>query len=492
MNIVLIEPSPSFNLYFFIAKMPLLGPLYLGTILKNAGHSVKVFKEGFTRMYDAKADILHPAIKDADVVGITTITHSSKRAYAIADAVRRQYPGKRVVMGGSHPSALPEEALSHSDCVVVGEAENVVRKVFETDLRGIIQGEKTDMDSLPPVDLSLLQDVKRNTRNRYRDIAPIMASRGCPHDCVFCSVTGMFGRKYRIRNADLVMEEVLMRYNEGYRFSFFYDDNFAANPIKTKIFLEKLIKADLDFHWSSQFSVHAAKDKELLALLKRSQCQRMYIGIESLNPEALKDYNKHQTVEEIREAISNIHDAGLKVHSMLILGADSDTKQSIKQTVRFAKDSKSDSAQFSVLYPIPGTRLYTAMKEQNRLFVDDWEYYDGSHSVIIPKNFTPLKLQKYSIRAYRSFYSRTLLHWLASHVGFFVWKCLNLDYLKHLHRVSRQMNRKAFSAMISEQYIAKLRKVGELHWLKRIGYTLKREGAKYRLGRIPEGLKETS
>lgn len=491
MNIVLVEPSPSFNLYFFIAKMPLLGPLYLGTILEKAGHSVKVFKEGYTRMYNEKTDALHPAIKDADVVGISSITHSSKRAYAIADAVKRQYPGIRVVMGGSHPSALPDEALLHADCVVVGEAENVVRKVFETDVRGIVQGEKTDMDTLPPIDLSLLQDVKRNYRNRLRDIAPIMASRGCPHDCVFCSVTGMFGRKYRIRNADLVMEEVRMRYGEGYRFSFFYDDNFAASPAKTKIFLEKLIKADLDFEWSSQFSVHAAKDRELLDLMKRAKCRRMYIGIESINPEALKDYNKSQTVEEIRSAIGNIHDAGLQVHTMLILGADSDTKESVKRTVRFARESKSDSAQFSILYPIPGTRLYTAMKEQNRLFVDDWEYYDGSHSVIIPKNFTPLKLQKFSIRAYRSFYSRTIVHWMASRMGFLIWKLMNLEYLKHLRRVSRKISRKAFDKMISEKYIEGLRRFGELHWLKRIGYALRREGAKYRLERLPEQIQET-
>ena len=465
MKIAFVEPAPKYNLYFFLGSMPLLGPLYLGTILQEAGHEVKVFKETDIRVYNSRTDTLHPDLQSADAVGITSITHSAPRAYEIADAVKRQYPEKKVIFGGSHPSALPEEAAEHGDHVVVGEAENIVREVFENPTAKIMHGSKTDLDNLPPLDLSMWQGRKRTVRNKLRDIAPIMGSRGCPFDCIFCSVTKMFGKKYRIRDADLVMEEFRMRYNEGHRFAFFYDDNFAANPTKTKILLEKMIREDLDFEWSSQFSIHVAKDKEMLDLLKRAKCRRLYLGVESVNPESLKDIQKSQTVEMIEDSLRSIKEAGLQAHSMFILGADSDTKESIKETVKFAKRSKSESAQFSVLYPIPGTQLYDNMKAQDRLFVDNWEYYDGSHSVIIPNNLTPLQLQKASIRAYRSFYrNKGFLPFLATQLGFFVWKLLNRKYMRHLRRVTRQLKREK----ITVKRLKKLKEFGSLRWLYKL------------------------
>jgi len=251
----------------------------------------------------------------------------------------------------------------------------------------------------------------------------------------------MFGRRYRIKDPDLVMDEVMMRYNEGFRSIFFYDDNFAANHEKTKIFLEKLIRADLNLKWVSQFSIHVAKDRELVDLLKRSGCNLMFIGVESINPEALKDYHKSQTVAMIKDSISTLTSSGLRVHSMFILGADSDNEETIERSIQFARDSGSWTAQFSILFPIPGTRLYDEMKEKNRIFINDWNYYDGSHSVILPKNITPVKLQKKLIHAYRSFFSTTLVRWLSSRVGFFVWKLMNREYMRYIRYVSRKLRK---------------------------------------------------
>jgi anaerobic magnesium-protoporphyrin IX monomethyl ester cyclase len=462
MKIALIEPIPRTNLYFFVGKLPLLGPLYLGTLLKQAGHEVKVFKEDFTRMYNERKDELHPYIREADIVGLTAVTHTVHRAYQIADAIKRQFPDKKVIMGGNHPSARPEEAARHCDHVVVGEAEPKVREIFENPTEKIIRGARPDINDLPILDLSILQDYKRNARSKYRDIAPMSASRGCPHDCIFCSVTQMFGRKVRVRDADLVMEEFKMRYDEGYRFAFFYDDNFAADKTKTKILLEKMIRADLDFEWSSQFDIHVARDPELLEMLKRAKCRTLWLGTESVNPESLKDYHKNQSVEMVKDSIAKIRAAGMRTHSMFILGADSDTEESIMETVRFAKECGTETAQFSVLYPIPGTELYDNLQAQNRIFVDDWKYFDGSHSVVIPKNLTPLKLQKLSIRCYRSFYrTKGLLPWLGTLAGFMVWKLLDRKYMRHLRRVSRPLTLTKLSVRRRE----KLKAFGPLNWL---------------------------
>jgi radical SAM superfamily enzyme YgiQ (UPF0313 family) len=247
MKIALVEPRFPVNVYFFLTKLPLLGNLFLGTILKNKGHQVKVFKEDMVRVYNDKTDELHQDLRSADLVGITAITHTANRAYRIADAVKRQNPKAKVIMGGPHPSALPDEALQHADQVCVGEGENVILNMVEGGgTGGIVKGSRVNMDTLPILDLSILQGYRRKHGKINMLHAPIMASRGCPHDCIFCSVTQMFGRRYRIRDADLVMEEVMTRYREGFRHAFFYDDNFAASPEKTKIFLEKLIRADLD------------------------------------------------------------------------------------------------------------------------------------------------------------------------------------------------------------------------------------------------------
>jgi anaerobic magnesium-protoporphyrin IX monomethyl ester cyclase len=440
MKIALIEPKPPINVYFFLTKLPLLGNLFLGTMLKNAGHEVKVFKEDIIPVYNVKNDSLHPFLKEADIIGITAITHTAGRAYQIADAIKRQFPAKKVILGGNHPSAVPNEALEHADQVVVGEGENVVLDVFEgRNTDRIIQGTRVNIDDVPIMDLSLLQGYGVKGLKLNMKYAPLMASRGCPHDCIFCSVTQMFGRKYRIKNADIVMEEVMMRYREGFRHGFFYDDNFAANHEKTKIFLEKLIRADLDFQWSSQFSTHVAKDIELVRMLKRAKCVTLFIGVESINPEALKDYHKSHTVQMVKDSVSSLVKEGMNVHSMFILGADSDTEKTMDKTIRFAKESGSRTAQFSILFPIPGTKLYDQMMAANRIFINDWNYYDGSHCVILPKNVSLLALQKKLIQAYRKFYSKNALWWLAAQVGFFVWKIINKKYMKYIRHFSRKL-----------------------------------------------------
>jgi radical SAM superfamily enzyme YgiQ (UPF0313 family) len=305
-----------------------------------------------------------------------------------------------------------------------------------------VQGPRPDINDVPALDLDILQGYKKKWGRRVLKYAPIMASRGCPHDCIFCSVTKMFGRRYRIKDPDLVMDEVMMRYDEGFRHLFFYDDNFAANHEKTKIFLEKLIRADLGLRWVSQFSIHVSKDRELVELLKRSGCRLMFIGVESINPEALKDYHKSQTVGMIRESIHTLTSTGLRVHPMFVLGADSDTKETIEKTIQFSRESGAFTTQFSILFPIPGTKLYDDMKEANRIFINDWNYYDGSHSVILPRNITPLELQKKLIHGYRYFFSTNLKRWLASRIGFSIWKLMNREYMRYIRYVSRKLRKK--------------------------------------------------
>jgi radical SAM superfamily enzyme YgiQ (UPF0313 family) len=176
-------------------------------------------------------------------------------------------------------------------------------------------------------------------------------------------------------------------------------------------------------------------------MLIRAKCVAMFIGVESINPDALKDYNKNQTVHMIKESISTLVESGLNVHSMFIIGADSDNAQTIDKTIQFSRESGSRTAQFSILFPIPGTQLYDQMKQSNRIYINDWTYYDGSHSVILPKNISPLRLQKKLIQAYRKFFSKRIIWGIAAYVGFFVWKILNKKYMKYIRYFTRKLKK---------------------------------------------------
>jgi len=228
-TVVFVEPRGTFNAYGYY-RFPIMGTLCLGTILKQAGHEVLVLRDGVRSIYDKEKEWLHDALTEADVVGISVITCTANRAYQIADAIRKVAPAIRIIMGGSHPTYMAEEALEHADLVVKGEAENVILDaVNDRKLIGIIQGTQVeDLNKIPFPDLSILSNQARPPR-----VTPIYTSRGCPYDCIFCNVSSTFGRKYRFRDAENVLEEISMRVFQGYRRFFFYDDNFAANHIKT-------------------------------------------------------------------------------------------------------------------------------------------------------------------------------------------------------------------------------------------------------------------
>jgi radical SAM superfamily enzyme YgiQ (UPF0313 family) len=202
------------------------------------------------------------------------------------------------------------------------------------------------MNKLPIPDLSLLDRF-----SALRTI-PVMTSRGCPFNCTFCCVTEMFGRRYRFRSTESILKELGLYQGKSV---FFCDDNFTADPKHSKELLKGIIDRGIRLkRWGAQVRVDAARDSELLDLMRRSGCAIVYIGFESINPETLKGYNKQQTVEDIREAISRFHEYGIRIHGMFVFGGDADTVDTIRQTAEFALEAQIDSVQFMTLTPFPG------------------------------------------------------------------------------------------------------------------------------------------
>ncbi len=412
MKITLIEPSaPDYHI-FSMFRMPRLGLPILGTILRDRGHQVNIFVEDLSPVdYDE--------VYRSDLVGISSITSTAPRAYAIAGQIRKK--GIPVVMGGSHVTFLPDEALEHVDYVVRGEGEETLLELVASlqdgkhfeNILGLSYRDSgsclhnpgrpliPDLDQYPYPDLSLIQGIEKVSS------IPLLISRGCPFNCSFCSVTKMFGRKYRFRNMENVIEEINLRLKsfDSPPWFFFYDDNFTANPNQTKIFLEEILRRNIKIFWTAQTRSDVVRDRELMSLMKRTNCQCLYVGLESVNPETLKLYNKRQLVDEIRQAIRIIHNYGIRIHGMFVLGSDEDDVKSIKNTTRFVKKNKIDTVQYLILTPIPGTEVYDQMKKENRLLTTEWNLYDGLHVVFQPVKMTAYQLQKEAIKAMRKFYS---------------------------------------------------------------------------------------
>lgn len=386
MKVVFIEPRASEANVYSRISMPLLGPVYLGTILKNRGHDVTVYNE----------DICAPdyARLDADLIGISILTSTARRGYEIA----KKFPREKVIVGGVHASLLPEEALRFARQVVVGEAEGVIADVAEGRRKDpIVQGFPVeDLDALPNPDFSLIRGF-----HAAPAILPISTSRGCPFDCSFCSVTKMFGRKYRFRNAENILAEMRSR---GKRSFFFCDDNFTAHPQRTRRLLDLMIK-DRIRGWVCQVRCDVARDKELMDLMARAGCGVVCIGFESINPKTLEAYKKRQSLAEIVNAIRSFHQRHIKVHGMFVLGAEDDNKRSVWETLRFAIKEKIDTLQMMILTPFPGTKVYEMLEAQKRIFTRDWSLYDGQHIVFKPKLLSARDLQFNVIRAYAKFYS---------------------------------------------------------------------------------------
>jgi len=214
----------------------------------------------------------------------------------------------------------------------------------------------------------------------------------------------MFGRGGRFRSIESVIEELKWRQPEKV---FFYDDNFAINRKRTKEMLEAMLSAGLKFKWTAQFRADVARDKELLDLMKRTDCRVTYIGFESVNPAALKEFNKRQDVDQMVEAIRRLHEYGIMIHGMFVIGADCDTVATIRETVRFALKHRIDTVQFMVLTPLPGTPYYQQMESNDRLLTRDWSLYDGAHVVYQPKQMSPHELQREMLLAMKRFYRLT-------------------------------------------------------------------------------------
>jgi radical SAM superfamily enzyme YgiQ (UPF0313 family) len=336
--------------------------------------------------------------KETDLVGITVLTVTAQRAYKIADTFRAR--GVKVILGGAHPSALPEEASQHADAVVIGEAEgiwpNVIKDFKANRLQRVYRRrQRPSLLNLPIPRRDLFAD------GAYIQKQTISTTRGCPYSCTFCSVTSFFGHTYRCRPVEEILKEIEI-FNER-RYIGFVDDNIVGNPKFAKELFSALIPYKIK--WVAQASVTIARDDELLRLAADSGCTALLIGFETLSPANLAAVGKRiNVVGEYENVIRKIHSHGIAIHGFFILGLDEDDEDVFQRTVHFAQKMRLESAQFSWPIPYPGTALYESLDKAGRLVTKDWSRYEFN-LVFEPKLMSREMLQKGRDGVWRQFYS---------------------------------------------------------------------------------------
>jgi radical SAM superfamily enzyme YgiQ (UPF0313 family) len=348
---------------------------------------------------DWEIEVIDEAVEDinpdaeADLVGISTLTLNAFHAYMIADHFRgRRIP---VLMGGMHPTAMPEEALRHADAVVVGEAEGIFGRVLldfkDRRMRGVYWGEKLpDLDKLPRPRYDLL-------RRKHRKILhSVQATRGCPHSCEFCSVTPFFGHSYRFRPVEEVLADLQASFDRSNSNRvFFVDDNIVGTADYAKELFRALVP--LRIKWGSFASVAMTQNREIMKLAEKSGCTEVLVGFESLSQTNLDASHKPWVrVDRMREYIRIFHDHGMIVQGSFIFGHDDDRKDVFCRTIDFIQETGIQVPVFAILTPYPASRLRARLEREGRLLPEgrDWRLYDVSHALFRPVHMTPEELEE--------------------------------------------------------------------------------------------------
>jgi radical SAM superfamily enzyme YgiQ (UPF0313 family) len=399
--------------------------LYILQGLTPAEHDVRIIEE------EVESVNLE---QDCDLVGISCMTANAPRAYELCHAFRKR--GKTVVLGGVHPTILPDEALQHADSVVIGEAEGVWTTLLSDYQTNQLQ--KKYHNPLPDLDTYVQKDFSKIIKRRLYNLIPIMTTRGCPYNCNFCCVTNLYGKNIR----HIPIKNVVRDIKESNEKHFmFLDDNIIGHPSYAKE-LFKAIKP-LKIKWVGQSSVSLlVKDDELLQLAAESGCQALFFGVETVSKEQLHSLHKAlKEIEHLEKAIKKIKKAGILIHASMVFGFDTDTKDIFDETVQFLKRNKISTVSFNVLTPYPGTKVYEQLKGEDRLITDDWSYFDHNTVVFKPKNMSPLELQFGKINARKKFYTITsvLKRFLGNLYNPIIFFLMNFGHMKQVRVEVKRM-----------------------------------------------------
>jgi len=430
MRILLVKP---YNVSDHI--QPSLGLGSLATAIRDR-HDVRILdciKEGVTaKKFGAAVRRYRP-----DVVGLQCYTFDLSFVNKALKAVRRIDRKIVTMVGGPHPSAMPEEMMDvfkrYLDFAFVGEAEIGLPRLLEilavkngafSDVPGLVwrdgaavrQNPKAvvdDLDSLgfPAWDLIRPETYPESQHGAFFKqfpIAPVMVTRGCPFPCTFCAGSIVSGRKIRRRSVEHVMDELrYLKTKRGIREFHIIDDNFTMDTAYAKKFLLRLKELDLGMTWAVPNGVRMdTLDDELLKLMKETGLYMVSLGIESGSDRVLKLMKKGITTSQIRRAVHMIHKAGIDMAGFFIIGFPGETEHTIRQTIDFAARLPLKRANFFTYLPFPGSESYRVLRQSRELEGVNWKRFYFTNAAYVPKGMDRAKLKKLHRLAFARFYLR--------------------------------------------------------------------------------------
>jgi radical SAM superfamily enzyme YgiQ (UPF0313 family) len=370
---------------FLLSRSTIFPPLGLGYIasLTPSDWQIKILDENFD-------DFI---FEEADLVGITAFTSNINRAYEIASIYKKK--NIKVVLGGIHASMLPDEALRFADAVVIGEAENIWKKVIQ-DFENNSLSQKYNGGTVDLTKSNITP--RRDLFNANYLWQTIQTSRGCPLNCNFCSVSKYLGKQYRQRNTDDILQEIKEIKGD---YIFFLDDNLIGYGKEcyqhAKELFRGMIKLGLNKKWWMQTSINATDDEEVIKLAAQAGCMFAFIGFESIEVDSLSNFKKGVNIkvgtENYKNVVDVFHKHGIGVLGAFIIGSDYETPEYYKILTEFLIKSDIDIFQITFLTPLPGTNFIEKLKKENRLlftnYPSDWDKYRFSYIVHQLKGSTP-------------------------------------------------------------------------------------------------------
>ena len=381
---------------------PITLTILAGLVPPDIEADIKIIDEGVDPL---------PDNLEADLVGISAVTATALRAYSLADMLRKK--GITVVLGGVHPTVLPDEAIQHADSVVIGFAENSWPRLLRDFNNGTLQ---KFYNSTETISLAHLPLPRRDllTKESYLTLNTIMATWGCPNHCKYCSIPVARQGQYYQRPVEDVVREI--KSMKGRRYIF-----LDPNPNEDIEYATRLYEAliPLNIKWVGLTTTKIMNNEKLLNLAVKSGCFGLLLGFETISQAALyqshKDFN---SVDEYKDMVKRLHNKNISVLGCFMFGFDTDDESSFEKTLEFIRKAEIDLLRYTIFTPFPGTRVYDDFKQQGRIIEDNWELYDYEHVVFKPAKMTPEILQKgiewiwketYSIKSIAKRMSRTKL-----------------------------------------------------------------------------------
>ena len=408
------------------SPFPPLGLMYVAASLRRSGYAVKILDCTFMRDIHEAEETLRTT--DARYIGIHSMITLTRNAVALAKTAKAV--GKTVIYGGPDPSTAPEKYLKRGfgDYVVIGEGEKAGVELFEALDRGetplnvkglVFLNDEGSVITTPgrtlekELDSILLPARDLIDNERYKEVwrqdhgyalTSVMTTRGCPYGCFFCSEKLVFGRRYAVRSAQNVaneLEEIVRVYD--YDRVWFADDIFPLRKERTIQICAEILSRELQLSWSCLARADLV-DEEALAAMKRAGCELVFFGVESGSQRMLDEMNRMMTIEQIIAGTRAAKKVGLRIHAFMMVGFPGEDYESLGLTINFLRELNPDEFSFTVAYPLPGTELFHMVEPID----DQLEWRDPSENRLLFKSEVPewgLKLAvwkaKYEFYLYR-------------------------------------------------------------------------------------------